>query len=124
MNLRPPIDGRFYARRAARASASHRDEPLGPSEASDSRVWLCSFYLFFHMIERIEIRIIATEANQRGDLFGRLMSDLFLALGYDNVRLNIARSGRRSISKPSIGSSYVVPWQSVRRWMVKLVAPK
>jgi len=30
----------------------------------------------------------------RGDLFGRLMSDLFVSLGYDDVRLNIARSGR------------------------------
>jgi hypothetical protein len=41
-----------------------------------------------------DIRIMAEEANQKGDLFGRLMSDLFLSLGYDNVRLNIARSGR------------------------------
>jgi energy-coupling factor transporter ATP-binding protein EcfA2 len=40
------------------------------------------------------IRILAKEANQKGDLFGRLMEDLFLSLGYDNVRLNVARSGR------------------------------
>jgi Restriction endonuclease len=46
------------------------------------------------MYPPVEIRIIATEANDRGDLFGRLMSDLFFSLGYDNVRLNIARSGR------------------------------
>lgn len=46
------------------------------------------------MPQPVEIRIIATEANRRGDLFGRLMSDLFLSLGYDNVRMNIQRSGR------------------------------
>jgi hypothetical protein len=42
----------------------------------------------------VKIRIISTEANRRGDLFGRLMSDLFLSLGYDNIRLEIQRSGR------------------------------
>lgn len=38
--------------------------------------------------------ILAREANRRGDLFGRLMADLFVALGYDAPRLNIAKSGR------------------------------
>ena len=46
------------------------------------------------MAVRIGIRILAADNNVRGDLFARLMSDLFLSLGYDNVRLNIARSGR------------------------------
>ena len=41
------------------------------------------------------IRILETEPNKRGDLFNRLMGDLFLALGYDQqVRLNIHKSGR------------------------------
>jgi hypothetical protein len=41
------------------------------------------------------IRILETEPNKRGDLFNRLMGDLFLALGYDRlVRLNIHKSGR------------------------------
>jgi hypothetical protein len=40
------------------------------------------------------IRILEAEPNKRGDLFGRLMSDLFLALGYDQVRLNIHKTGR------------------------------
>jgi len=41
------------------------------------------------------IRILETESNKRGDLFNRLMGDLFLALGYDQrVRLNIHKSGR------------------------------
>jgi len=41
------------------------------------------------------IRILETEPNKRGDLFGRLMGNLFLALGYDRlVRLNIPKSGR------------------------------
>src|SRR5574341_310324 len=40
------------------------------------------------------IRILEAEPNKRGDLFGRLMGDLFLALGYDQIRLNIHKSGR------------------------------
>ncbi len=46
------------------------------------------------MPRAIAIRILERDNNRRGDLFGRLMSDLFLSLGYDDVRLNIARSGR------------------------------
>ena len=42
----------------------------------------------------VEIRILEKESNKRGDLFGRLMSHLFLALGYDDVRLNIHKTGR------------------------------
>jgi hypothetical protein len=42
----------------------------------------------------LAIRILEEDANRRGDLFGRLMSDLFVSLGYDDVRQNIARSGR------------------------------
>ncbi len=40
------------------------------------------------------IKILEKENNKRGDLFGRLMSDLFLTLGYDDVRLNIHKTGR------------------------------
>jgi hypothetical protein len=40
------------------------------------------------------VRILEEDPNRRGDLFGRLMSDLFVSLGYDHVRLNIPRSGR------------------------------
>lgn len=32
--------------------------------------------------------------NTKGDLFGRLMSDLFYSLGYSNPRMNIHKSGR------------------------------
>lgn len=46
------------------------------------------------MSSAIAIRILERDHNRRGDLFGRLMNDLFLSLGYDDVRLNIARSGR------------------------------
>ena len=43
------------------------------------------------------IRILEAEPNKRGDLFGRLMGDLFLALGYDRlVRRNIHKSGRET----------------------------
>ncbi len=40
------------------------------------------------------IRILASAPNRKGDLFGRLMGDLFLALGYDDIRLTIHKSGR------------------------------
>jgi hypothetical protein len=42
----------------------------------------------------IPIRILEKENNKRGDLFNRLMKDLFLTLGYDNPRFNIHKSGR------------------------------
>jgi hypothetical protein len=40
------------------------------------------------------IRILARESNHRGDLFARLMADLFVALGYEQPRLNIHKAGR------------------------------
>jgi hypothetical protein len=40
------------------------------------------------------IRILERDNNRRGDLFGRLMGDLFVALGYEQPRLNIHKSGR------------------------------
>lgn len=40
------------------------------------------------------VRILESDSNRRGDLFGRLMADLFVALGYDEPRLNIHKSGR------------------------------
>jgi hypothetical protein len=40
------------------------------------------------------IRILETDVNRRGDLFGRLMADLFVALGYEQPRMNIHKSGR------------------------------
>jgi hypothetical protein len=46
------------------------------------------------MVEAVSIRILEKDNNRRGDLFGRLMGDLFFSLGYDDPRLNIARSGR------------------------------
>ena len=41
-----------------------------------------------------EIEIFETDNNKRGDLFGRLMSDLFHALGYGTAQFNIHKSGR------------------------------
>src|SRR6266446_1400158 len=40
------------------------------------------------------VRILEPDNNKRGDLFGRLMGDLFVALGYEFPRLNIHKSGR------------------------------
>jgi hypothetical protein len=40
------------------------------------------------------IRILETDNNRKGDLFGRLMADLFVALGYEQPRLNIHKAGR------------------------------
>jgi len=46
------------------------------------------------MPEATAIRILEKENNRRGDLFGRLMADLFVALGYEQPRLNVHKSGR------------------------------
>lgn len=40
------------------------------------------------------IEILEKDPNKKGDLFGRLMSDFFHTLGYDEPRLNIHKSGR------------------------------
>lgn len=40
------------------------------------------------------IRILEEESNQIGDLFARLMADVFVAMGYEQPRLNIHKSGR------------------------------
>ncbi len=40
------------------------------------------------------IRMLASKNNELGDLFTRLTKDLFFALGYDNLRLDVHQSGR------------------------------
>ncbi len=40
------------------------------------------------------LRILASTNNARGDLFTRLVKDLFFALGYDDLRLDVHKSGR------------------------------
>lgn len=40
------------------------------------------------------ILLLATDNNHRGDLFTRLGKDLFFALGYDDLRLNVHKAGR------------------------------
>lgn len=40
------------------------------------------------------IRILEEQSNQTGDLFARLMADVFVAMGYEQPRLNIHKSGR------------------------------
>jgi hypothetical protein len=40
------------------------------------------------------IRLLADGNNQHGDLFNTLVKDLFFALGYDELRLNVHKSGR------------------------------
>lgn len=40
------------------------------------------------------IEILETDNNKKGDLFGRLMGDLFHALGYDEPRMNVHKAGR------------------------------
>lgn len=46
------------------------------------------------MQDTTSIRILEKDSNRRGDLFGRLMADLFVALGYEQPRMNIHKSGR------------------------------
>jgi hypothetical protein len=40
------------------------------------------------------VRILAPDANTKGDLFGRLVIDVFHTLGYTDSRLNIHKAGR------------------------------
>jgi len=40
------------------------------------------------------LRLLAEANNERGDLFTRLTKDLFFALGYDDLRLDVHKSGR------------------------------
>ncbi|MGH8608252.1 MAG: hypothetical protein ACREX9_12795 [Gammaproteobacteria bacterium] len=40
------------------------------------------------------VRLLASTNNERGDLFTRLTKDLFFALGYDDLRLDVHKSGR------------------------------
>ncbi|MCH8251958.1 MAG: restriction endonuclease, partial [Planctomycetes bacterium] len=40
------------------------------------------------------LRLLASTNNARGDLFTRLVGDLFFALGYDNLRFDVHKSGR------------------------------
>jgi len=40
------------------------------------------------------IEILEKDPNKKGDLFGRLMSDLLHTFGYDEPRLNVHKSGR------------------------------
>ncbi|MBX4266781.1 NACHT domain-containing protein [Clostridium estertheticum] len=40
------------------------------------------------------IKLLEKDNNKKGDLFGRLMGDLFHALGYSEPRINIHKSGR------------------------------
>jgi hypothetical protein len=40
------------------------------------------------------VRILAADANTKGDLFGRLVTDVFHTLGYTDSRLNIHKTGR------------------------------
>lgn len=46
------------------------------------------------MKSSVNIRLLGSSNNERGDLFTRLTKDLFFALGYHNVRLNVHKSGR------------------------------
>lgn len=41
-----------------------------------------------------KIEVLENDTNKKGDLFGRLMADFFHALGYEEPRLNIHKSGR------------------------------
>lgn len=40
------------------------------------------------------IRFLTPSTNKKGDLFTRLMKDFFRAMGYDDIRLDVQKSGR------------------------------
>lgn len=46
------------------------------------------------MSRTTSLRLLASTNNARGDLFTRLMKDLFFALGYDELHLDVAKTGR------------------------------
>jgi hypothetical protein len=46
------------------------------------------------MNSTLGVRVLEPDNNKRGDLFGRLMCDLFVALGYETPRCNIHKAGR------------------------------
>ena len=41
-----------------------------------------------------DILIFESDKNKKGDLFCRLIGDLFHVLGYDEPRFNVSKSGR------------------------------
>jgi hypothetical protein len=46
------------------------------------------------MVHTPALRLLAPTNNARGDLFTRLAKDLFFALGYDDLRLDVHQAGR------------------------------
>ncbi|MCA9030674.1 MAG: restriction endonuclease, partial [Planctomycetaceae bacterium] len=46
------------------------------------------------MPNAVDFRLLGATNNERGDLFTRLTSDLFFALGYHNLRFDVHKSGR------------------------------
>jgi hypothetical protein len=40
------------------------------------------------------IRLLTEDKYEKGDLFTRLMEDLFFSLGYDDIRLDVQKQGR------------------------------
>jgi energy-coupling factor transporter ATP-binding protein EcfA2 len=65
-----------------------------PSSLRDAEVGLRSSYMQRRSEVANGIRLLATDNNRKGDLFARLMRDLFHALGYEVGRLNIQKTGR------------------------------
>lgn len=56
-------------------------------------------------VKRNALVVMAADDNQRGDLFGRLVCDVFHSLGYENFRLNVNRTGREIDIKGGIEQS-------------------
>jgi hypothetical protein len=46
------------------------------------------------MEDKSPLRLLAPDNNLRGDLFTRLAKDIFFALGYEDLRLDVQKSGR------------------------------
>lgn len=46
------------------------------------------------MVKTTPLRLLGSSNNARGDLFTRLTGDLFFALGYDELRFDVHKSGR------------------------------
>ena len=64
---------------------------------TDRDFWVKKTLINNYKIQKMKLRnieILEKDNNKKGDLFGRLMSDLFHALGYDEPRFSIQKSGR------------------------------
>lgn len=53
-----------------------------------------NFTVRLYLVAKPSLRLLSSTNNERGDLFTRLVADLFYALGYDDLRFDVHKTGR------------------------------